>query len=327
MSDNFIPDLVSVIIPTFNRKQLLIESLASVVAQTYRPIELIVIDDGSSDDSAAAAQDWFENLSKQQAHKFTFLWLQQVNSGAPRARNYGLKICTGEFIQFLDSDDILHPRKLDKQVAVLKDDCELSYVYSSHCNFESEISWTEKRHGGSVYCGEIETHLMDDALHTDVGVYRRSACRAIGPWNETFKMLQDREYSIRLILLGKRIEFLPGLYAAHRQHIGRRISKKASIFSYIQSMRGLAVLITNNGKSNYVIQNYFATTFFRLGLRALAQGETMVARRAAHLGLCQKCSKQRWLRIHGLLFLCSLPISRSLRQKLATSLLHFAENR
>lgn len=97
--------LVSIIIPTFNRKNFITEAVESCIQQTYKKIEIIIVDDGSTDGT--------EELVKQQQGKE---WLnkpiryyKQLNSGASAARNKGVEVSNGEFIQFLDSDDILFP--------------------------------------------------------------------------------------------------------------------------------------------------------------------------------------------------------------------------
>src|SRR5438128_7526719 len=101
------PALVTTIIPVFNRPSMLREAVASVVAQTYRPIEIIIVDDGSTDETARAVDD----LGEQNPNEI--LVVHQDNTGPGLAREAGLQLATGEFIQYLDSDDVLLPRKLE----------------------------------------------------------------------------------------------------------------------------------------------------------------------------------------------------------------------
>lgn len=105
-------DLVSVIIPVFNTKQYLVESLDSVINQTYTNLEIIVIDDGSTDGSAEICDD-YGNKDKR------ILTFHQKNSGLSAARNAGLDMLTGEAVAFLDSDDVYHPSFVSTMVSAM----------------------------------------------------------------------------------------------------------------------------------------------------------------------------------------------------------------
>lgn len=104
------PPLVSVIIPTYNRATWLMEAVASVLAQRYRPLQLIVVDDGSNDDTAQRLAPWRHRL----------LLLRQENRGVSAARNRGVAAAGGQLIAFLDSDDLWLPDKLACQVAFMQ---------------------------------------------------------------------------------------------------------------------------------------------------------------------------------------------------------------
>src|SRR5215212_11526906 len=101
--------LVSVVIPTYNRRRLVVEAVESALAQTYRPLEILVVDDGSTDGTEA------------ELHRFgsAVRYLKQPNQGAAAARNRGIRAATGELVAFLDSDDLWAPAKIEKQVALM----------------------------------------------------------------------------------------------------------------------------------------------------------------------------------------------------------------
>ena len=105
--------LVSVIIPTYNRVNYILDALNSVYEQTYRPLEVIVVDDGSDDNTERIVKEWFMEHRKK---GFDATFFFQENQGAPTARNRGIEIANGIFIKFLDSDDILHQNGVDRQV-------------------------------------------------------------------------------------------------------------------------------------------------------------------------------------------------------------------
>lgn len=102
--------LISCIVPVFNGETYLREALDSILAQTYRPIEIVVADDGSTDETAAIAASYGEAVR----------YIHQPNAGAPAARNLGLRHATGELIAFLDADDLWHPEKLTRQMEMFE---------------------------------------------------------------------------------------------------------------------------------------------------------------------------------------------------------------
>ena len=114
--------LVSTIIPVHNRPALLREAVASVLAQTYRPVEIIIVDDGSTDETGREAEALAEAHSEVRA-------IHRQNGGPGAARETGRLAARGEFIQYLDSDDLLLPTKFELQVAGLRQcgDCAVSY--------------------------------------------------------------------------------------------------------------------------------------------------------------------------------------------------------
>ncbi|HWP40292.1 MAG TPA: glycosyltransferase family A protein, partial [Tepidisphaeraceae bacterium] len=102
--------LVSVIIPCFNCARFVGEAIRSALNQTYEPLEVIVVDDGSTDDSRQIIRSFGNRIR----------WEFQANHGACAARNRGLELSRGEFIQFLDADDLLHADKLRRQVCEVR---------------------------------------------------------------------------------------------------------------------------------------------------------------------------------------------------------------
>jgi glycosyltransferase involved in cell wall biosynthesis len=118
-------DLISCIVPVFNGERYLQEALDSILAQTYQPLELIVVDDGSTDGTATLAAGYGERIR--------YLW--QANAGEASARNRGLSAAQGEFIAFLDADDLWHPEKLTRQVARFHERPELDLSFTWFQNF------------------------------------------------------------------------------------------------------------------------------------------------------------------------------------------------
>jgi glycosyltransferase involved in cell wall biosynthesis len=115
--------LVSVIIPTFNRAKVISSTLESVLAQTYPRVEIIVIDDGSSDDTAAVIAGYGDRVR----------YHRQQNQGVERARSRGIRLAQGEFINFLDDDDLMQPEKLARQVELFQQRPTFGIV---HCGYD-----------------------------------------------------------------------------------------------------------------------------------------------------------------------------------------------
>lgn len=127
--------LISVIIPVYNGEQFLDESITSVFLQNYSPLEIIIIDDGSSDRSREIATSYTD-----------VLYLYQENAGTAAARNRGIKMSKGDLIAFLDADDIWMPNKLALQLAALQNDLALDMVTGYVQQFLSpELAEQERR--------------------------------------------------------------------------------------------------------------------------------------------------------------------------------------
>ena len=207
-----IPDLVTTIIPVHNRAAMLREAVASVIAQTYRPIEIIIIDDGSTDDTGDAAKA----LSR--AHPEVHV-VRQANAGAGAARETGRRLARGEFLQPLDSDDVLLPRKFELQVAAMRAHPECGAVYG-------KTQWRQR--DGTIVTsawgrtGEaIETMfpamLQSRWWTTHTPLYRATVLDAAGPWLP-LRVEEDWEYDARVAALGVRLCFVDEIVAEVRSH-------------------------------------------------------------------------------------------------------------
>jgi glycosyltransferase involved in cell wall biosynthesis len=117
--------LISCIVPVFNGERYLGETLESILAQTHRPIEIIVVHDGSTDGTARVTAGYDERVR----------YLKQDNAGPAAARNLGLDAARGDFVAFLDADDLWHAEKLERQMACFETRPELDYCLAHAQNF------------------------------------------------------------------------------------------------------------------------------------------------------------------------------------------------
>ena len=135
-------DLISVIIPVYNAEKYLSEAINSVLAQSHTDLEIIAVDDGSTDSSTEILHSYGRQVK---AHS-------QENAGAAAARNAGIAASTGDYISFLDADDYWHPDKLQLQLSLLRSDCGLSSVFTLLKHFICPTM--EASESRNVYCPE-----------------------------------------------------------------------------------------------------------------------------------------------------------------------------
>lgn len=157
-------NLVSIIVPCYRQAQYLDEALQSVFDQIYTNWECIIVNDGSPDNTEGIAQEWVTKDNR-------FVYLYQENAGVSSARNKGIIIAKGKYIQFLDGDDILEANKINYQVQILDDNPDIDIVYgSSRYFFDDNKSNFYPIH----YSGIVPTIEMDrkDKNQKDVLLYR-----------------------------------------------------------------------------------------------------------------------------------------------------------
>lgn len=155
------PGMVSVIIPTYNRGYFISKTIDSVLAQTYRPVEIIVVDDGSSDDTSVVVDKYGSQLR----------YIYQENAGLASARNTGLAAARGEYIAFQDSDDIWLPWKLQAQVALMRNVPDLALVWTDMTAVDPDGEMVREKHLSKMYTVyqriNIEKHLPVSGLVKD----------------------------------------------------------------------------------------------------------------------------------------------------------------
>ncbi len=127
--------LISVIIPCYNQEKFLDETLSSVFKQSYSNWECIIVDDGSTDDSGIIAKNWLEKDRR-------FLYFKQENAGVSAARNFGLSVAKGAWIQFLDGDDYLTPSKLTESIKIFENNTSVNFIVTHFRHFTKDVQET-----------------------------------------------------------------------------------------------------------------------------------------------------------------------------------------
>ncbi len=213
-----IDGLVSTIIPVFNRPELLSEAVKSVLAQTYRPIEIIIIDDGSIDRTPQVAK----SLAAQ--HPEEIICRRKTNRGAGAARELGRQTAKGEFIQYLDSDDLLAPDKFETQVEGLRSnpECAVSYGKTRYYRIgESPQDIAHKRTGERID-KMFPAFLQSRWWSTSTPLFTRSICDRAGAWLELSNE-EDWEYDCRVASFGARLHYCSQFVSDTRDHDSHRL--------------------------------------------------------------------------------------------------------
>jgi len=202
MTDMYKLGLVSIIIPAYNRRGIILKTIESCFAQTYPAIEVIVCDDGSTDDTCAVIEQAILDHPIWDLHL-----IRQPNAGPSTARNRGLIASRGEFIQFLDSDDVLVSDKIEKDVTELRSDPEVGVVYGKVVYVNEYGLPMGTLSGTPLYGADFKNVIAKNCWHTIAPLYRREACLRIGPWATDVRGAEDLEYAARLKTSGIPIKF------------------------------------------------------------------------------------------------------------------------
>ena len=216
--------LVSTIIPVFNRPEMLRATIASVLAQTYRPIEIVIVDDGSTDNTFAVAQEIARD------HPDEVMAITIANAGPGGARQAGIEKSSGDYIQFLDSDDYLLPEKFALQVSALAADPESVASYGKtrfYARGEEQPPQTAGRRTGERISHMFPAHLQARWWATSTPLFRRTACIEAGPWT-TLRNEEDWEYECRIAKNGGKLAFVDEFVSEHNLHDGERLSSHGS---------------------------------------------------------------------------------------------------
>lgn len=207
--------LVSTIIPVYNRAGMVRKAVDSVLAQTYRLIEIILVDDGSTDGITPALLD---GLAAEEPEVIRVI--HQENAGAGLAREAGRQIARGEFIQYLDSDDWLFPRKFEVQVMTLtaNPDCDIAYCKSRFTYDTGELIAEPSKSTGQKHDYLFPALLLDRWWHTHTPLFRTRICDAAGPWPG--RRPEDWDYEARMGALRAKLVFCDEVLSCQVAHFG-----------------------------------------------------------------------------------------------------------
>lgn len=214
------PPLVSVLIPCYNASRWIQETIESALAQTWPNIEVIVVNDGSKDDSRQILEGYAPR---------GVVVIDQPNRGQTAALNRCLSAARGDFIQYLDADDLLAPYKIELQMQRLKDNPDSIAIAEwarfrddpAAAKFEPDVTWQDMtpvdwlvanwRTGGGM-------------MYPAMWLLPRKLVESIGPWKEDLTLINDTDYFTRAVLAAKRVLFCQGARTYYRSGIAGSLS-------------------------------------------------------------------------------------------------------
>ena len=257
--------LASIVIPCFNAELWLSEAVNSALKQTYSPVEIIVIDDGSSDGSLEIIKSYSDRIT----------WETGPNRGGNHARNRGFALSKGDFIQFLDADDYLLPQKLEKQVRFLETTgADAVYGDWQHqCHLENgEITVDDIKTSGNQP-DVLKSLLADWWVSPACLLFRRLAVESSGGWDETLSAGQDRDFFLAVVMSGAQVVYQPECDSIYRRY-GNVTVSSSSLERYLENhlkiLEKYETRLSQEGKLLDSYKDALAQSYFLVARKYLA---------------------------------------------------------
>ena len=213
------PPIISCIVPVFNGERYLSEALDSIFSQTYRPLEVVVVNDGSTDGSAQVLTSYKNRL----------MYLEQADKGPAAARNLGARAAQGEYLAFLDQDDLWHPEKLTRQMARFEARPELHL-----CIAHVQMFWISELQGEAARLGTQPRARVVPGYTTGTLLVRRTFFDDVGGFDTSLWFGDATEWFLHAADRRAVMELLPEVLLYHRMHgtnlTRRRISASRDEF-------------------------------------------------------------------------------------------------
>ena len=209
--------IISIIIPVFNRDKIIINTLNNLKKQNYRPLEIIIINDASTDKTKEKILSFMEiNKDKQ----FNIILLSnEFNKGACFSRNYGIDNVSGKYIQFLDSDDCLDSEKIRMQVNALENS-NSSLVISDYQYLKDDKIIKTCKNNGNLF----KKVSLGWSIYTSSPLISTNFIKNKIKWNEKILFLQDKDFLFKVLMLSGSYIYVPGFTSNYIQHDENQIS-------------------------------------------------------------------------------------------------------
>ena len=257
--------IVSIVLPTYNREHLIIEAINSVLNQTYSDWELIIIDDGSTDKTQAIVLSYSDL-------RIRYLYTEHLSSLAG-IRNIGLNVAVGEYIAFLDSDDVWLPHKLSSQLQLLNTHTEASFI-TNNVEFFGERFETSPPNYVNYFAVNLLDIVLDEeqfGYYPSTLLFKKIALEKIGEMDESYEFACENHYYIRLCECFKGI-FINERLVKIRKH-KQNISSTFPPQVLSDSIRILRAVYHNGSISKVRFLNRLRHYYYKMGLEQLGQKE------------------------------------------------------
>jgi glycosyltransferase involved in cell wall biosynthesis len=202
---------ISVVTPCYNAEHFIGQTIRSVLDQTYQDFEIIVVDDGSTDGSPQIVQGFSDARIR---------LLAQSNGGPAKARNTGVRAATGEFLAFLDADDLALPHRFASQLAILQADPHLSVVGSGYVWIDENgapLPWPHHSWQHAPDLNDIASWLIDCPFVPSATMLRRQAWEDVGGFDEDLVGPEDWNFWMRLVVTGHRMTWQQEVVCLYRR--------------------------------------------------------------------------------------------------------------
>ncbi len=209
--------LVSILIPCYNAGKYVAEAIESALGQTHSNVEVVVVDDGSTDNSVEMLKSFGDRI----------IFETGPNQGACLARNRAFELCNGDYIQFLDADDKIDFRKIELQLPLLTNN-QADMVLCKFGLFGDEKGERPEKRIHPEPTGDPFLYFSEFPIGTPAALYRRSFVEKSGGFLPGLKRGQEGDFHIRVAALNPRVAMVNEILVWVRMHDGNRISKRPS---------------------------------------------------------------------------------------------------
>lgn len=273
--------LTSIIIPCYNAEKWIRECIDSALSQTYSPIEVIVVDDGSTDNSVAVIKEYGDKIR----------WISCENGGPSAARNRGIQLSKGEYIQFVDADDYISLDKVKQAVECLEL-FNTDIVYGDWCNQYHKVDGTTELSDYKINQPTddiIYYTIAYNKIHVGSCLFKHEVFEKVSEFNESLRIAEDYDFFVRLALAGATFTYQAGchyfyrIYGAVTASHGQGIDHPKAVELALNSM---SLVLGEKGLSTDKYRHALACNYF-----SVARSYLMVRAISAADRCYEKCTK------------------------------------
>jgi len=267
--------LVSIIIPTYNTARYLEEAVNSALGQTYKNKEIIVVDDGSTDNTREILDVYIR--------KGVIKYIYQKNKGLAGARNTGIMSARGEYVALLDADDLFKLDKVEKQLRYLNNCPDCDFCYCDVLLFQDNRPNKFFRYDYKYYSGSIFKYLLRQNFinPSTLFFHRKNIIDKFGLFNESLRRVEDLEYYLRVSLAGAKFCFLDEpLFLSRVRKNGNLQSNQALVQeTTLNVLKNIGERLTFSEREIYGLDEAINSRKVKLSLAYLASGNRRLGRK------------------------------------------------